>query len=54
MGFSLITEGLLPSQLPDEPWRPVITRVGYRFAFLLVILGRQQLSRRTRGRRFFP
>ena len=43
MGFSLIAEGLLRSRLPDAPWRPIVTKLGYSFGFLLVILGRQQL-----------
>lgn len=43
MGFSLIGEGLLRSELPDAPWRPLISKFGYSFGFVLVILGRQQL-----------
>ncbi len=43
MGFSLMTEGLLQSHLPDEPWRLLITKFGYSIGFLVVILGRQQL-----------
>jgi len=43
MGFSLVTEGLLRSRLPDAPWRPIVSKFGYSFGFLLVILGRQQL-----------
>ena len=43
MGFSLITEGLLRSKLPDAPWRPLISKFGYSVGFVLVILGRQQL-----------
>ncbi len=43
MGFSLLTEGLLRSHLPDEDWRPLITKLGYSVGFLIVILGRQQL-----------
>jgi len=43
MGFSLVGEGLLRSRLPDQPWRPVVSKLGYSFGFLLVILGRQQL-----------
>jgi len=43
MGFSLVTEGILRSQLPDQPWRPIITKLGYSFGFLLVVLGRHQL-----------
>jgi formate-nitrite transporter family protein len=47
MGFSFIAEGLLTAHLPDQPWRPLITRLGYAVGFLIVILGRQQLLPRT-------
>ncbi|MGI8889408.1 MAG: formate/nitrite transporter family protein [Chthoniobacterales bacterium] len=43
ISFSLIAEGILRSHLPDAPWRPLITKFGYSFGFLLVVLGRQQL-----------
>ncbi len=43
MGFSFIAEGLLMSHLPDAPWRPLLTRLGYSVGFLIVVLGRQQL-----------
>lgn len=43
MGFSFIADGLLASRLPDQPWRPLVTRAGYCVGFLIVILGRQQL-----------
>jgi formate/nitrite transporter FocA (FNT family) len=43
MGFSLITEGILRTCIPNAPWRPIITKLGYSFGFLLVVLGRQQL-----------
>jgi formate-nitrite transporter family protein len=43
MGFSFIAEGLLTAHLPDQPWRLLISRVGYSVGFLIVILGRQQL-----------
>ncbi len=43
MGFSFIAEGLLMARLPDQPWRPLISRAGYCMGFLIVILGRQQL-----------
>jgi formate/nitrite transporter FocA (FNT family) len=43
MGFSFIAEALLAAHLPDQPWRPLISRLGYCVGFLLVILGRQQL-----------
>ncbi|HLH15863.1 MAG TPA: formate/nitrite transporter family protein [Bryobacteraceae bacterium] len=43
MGFSLIAEGLIRSRLPDLPWRPLVSKLGYSFGFVLVVLGRQQL-----------
>ncbi len=43
MGFSLLTEGILRSRLPDAPWRPLIEKFGYSIGFLMVVLGRQQL-----------
>lgn len=43
MGFSLLTEGILQSRLPDQPWRPLIVDFGYSIGFLMVVLGRQQL-----------
>jgi formate-nitrite transporter family protein len=43
MGFSLITEGLLYTYLPDAQWKPLIAKLGYSVGFLIVIIGRQQL-----------
>ncbi len=43
MGFSLLTEAVLQSHLPEAPWRPLITKFGYSMGFLMVVLGRQQL-----------
>src|SRR5436305_4594242 len=43
MGFSLIAEGLIQSMLPDQSWRPLLTKFGYSLGFLIVIIGRQQL-----------
>jgi formate/nitrite transporter FocA (FNT family) len=43
MGFSFIAEALLSAHLPDAPWRPLVSRLGYCVGFLIVILGRQQL-----------
>lgn len=43
MGFSFLTEALLHAHLPDAPWRPLVTKLGYSVGFLIVILGRQQL-----------
>src|SRR3954463_7891136 len=43
MGFSFATVALLRAALPDAPWRPLVTKVGYSVGFLIVVLGRQQL-----------
>ncbi|HEY0614698.1 MAG TPA: formate/nitrite transporter family protein [Candidatus Elarobacter sp.] len=43
MSFSLITMGVLQSHLPDTPWRPLVSSMGYTLGFMIVILGRQQL-----------
>jgi formate/nitrite transporter FocA (FNT family) len=43
MGFSFAAEAMLRAALPDTPWRPLITKLGYSVGFLIVILGRQQL-----------
>lgn len=43
MGFSLVTEGLLRSNLPEAGWTPLVSKFGYSIGFLIVILGRQQL-----------
>ena len=43
MGFSFVAQGLFRSHLPDQPWRPLITNLGYPLGFLLVVIGRQQL-----------
>ena len=43
MGFSLISEALLRAYLPDAPWRPLVSKLGYSVGFLIVVLGRQQL-----------
>jgi formate/nitrite transporter FocA (FNT family) len=43
MGFSFLTEALLAINLPDLPWRTLISKFGYSIGFLIVVLGRQQL-----------
>lgn len=43
MGLSLIGEGLLQARLDPEPWRPLLTKLGYALGFVVVTLGRQQL-----------
>ena len=43
MGLSLVAEGALRAYLPDVPWRPLVSKLGYPVGFLVVILGSQQL-----------
>jgi formate-nitrite transporter family protein len=43
MGFSFVAEALFRTYVPDVPWRPLITNLGYPLGFLIVIVGRQQL-----------
>jgi formate-nitrite transporter family protein len=43
MGFSLISQALLKTHLPDARWSPLIVNLGYTTGFLIVVLGRQQL-----------
>jgi len=43
IAFSLLAEAMLRLHLPDAPWRPLVTSLGYPVGFLIVVLGRQQL-----------
>jgi formate/nitrite transporter FocA (FNT family) len=43
MGFSFLMEALLSMHIPDEQWRPLMTKFGYCIGFIIVVLGRQQL-----------
>ena len=43
MGFSLVAQALFRTYLPDAPWRPLLSRLGYPLGYLIVIIGRQQL-----------
>ncbi len=43
ISFSVITQALLKSFLPDADWTPLIADMGYSVGFLIVILARQQL-----------
>ena len=43
MSFSLLTQAILLTHLPDASWRPLVVSAGYPVGFLIVILGRQQL-----------
>jgi len=43
MGFSFVAQVLFLHYLPDAPWRPLLTNLGYPLGYLIVIIGRQQL-----------
>ena len=47
MGLSLLAEGILLQHVPDTPWRPLLTKLGYPVGFIAVTLGRQQLFTET-------
>lgn len=47
ISFSLLTEAILQLHLPDAPWRPLVTSLGYPVGFLIVVLARQQLFTET-------
>jgi formate/nitrite transporter FocA (FNT family) len=43
IGLSFMAEGVLRVHLPDADWTPLVSKLGYPFGYLVVILGRQQL-----------
>ncbi len=43
ISFSLLTQAILKLHLPAEPWRPLVSGLGYPVGFLIVVLARQQL-----------
>ena len=43
IGFSIVSQALLATHLPDEPWKPVVEKLGYSVGFIIVIISRQQL-----------
>lgn len=45
MGCSMIADALLYQALPDAPWWPPVSTLGYSVGFLIVILGGQQHGR---------
>jgi len=47
MGFSLVARGLIRASLPDQPWRSLLSSLGYTVGFLIVVLGSQQLFTET-------
>lgn len=43
IGFSVLTEAVMKSRLPDAEWAALIADAGYSVGFLIVILGKFQL-----------
>ncbi|MCP9627973.1 formate/nitrite transporter family protein [Rhodopseudomonas palustris] len=43
ISFSLLVQAILQQHIPDAPWRPLITSLGYSVGFVMVVLARQQL-----------
>lgn len=43
ISFSVLAEALLRKELPEAPWRHLVTGLGFPIGFLMVVLGRQQL-----------
>jgi formate/nitrite transporter FocA (FNT family) len=43
ISFSLLTQAILQSHLPDASWRLLFTSLGYCVGFVMVVLSRQQL-----------
>ncbi len=47
ISFSLLAQSILQLHLPDAPWRPLLSSLGYAVGFLMVVLSRQQLFTET-------
>ena len=43
ISMSVLAKGVLVAVLPDKPWTPAVSNLGYTLGFLIVILGRMQL-----------
>ena len=43
ISFSLLAQAILQVHLPDAPWRPLVTDLGYSVGFVMVVMSRQQL-----------
>ena len=47
LGGGAIETGILMEALPETPWRPLISALGYSLGFIFVTMGRQQLFTET-------
>jgi formate/nitrite transporter FocA (FNT family) len=54
IGFSTLSMAVLRLYLPDEPWRHLLTCLGYPVGFLIVVLARQQLFTENTIRAVLP
>lgn len=43
ISFSLLSQAILQTHLPDAPWTPLVADLGYVVGFVMVVLSRQQL-----------
>jgi len=43
ISFSLLAQAVLRLHLPDAPWRPLVSDLGYSVGFVMVVMSRQQL-----------
>lgn len=43
ISLSVLCKGILTAIVPDAPWAPAVTNLGYAIGFLVVIMGRMQL-----------
>jgi formate-nitrite transporter family protein len=43
ISFSLLAQAILQTHLPDAPWRPLVSDLGYSVGFVMVVMSRQQL-----------
>jgi formate-nitrite transporter family protein len=43
ISFSLLAQAILQSHLPEAPWTPLVSSLGYSVGFVMVVLSRQQL-----------
>jgi formate/nitrite transporter FocA (FNT family) len=39
MGFSLVAQGLLQANLPQQSWSSIIVSLGYSIGFVIVVTG---------------
>jgi formate-nitrite transporter family protein len=43
ISFSLLTQAVLKTHLPDAQWQPLLTSLGYCVGFIMAVMSRQQL-----------